>query len=275
MIDKFYTFEGNEPGPTSVILGGVHGNEICGVEAVEQTIQDVALQAGRLIIGIANPKAIELNVRQVEANLNRMFADPAHLSETDLRSYEFDRAQEIRPLLDSASALLDIHASFTPGARPFAICEPNALGVADRLPVDLLVSGFDEVEPGGTDYYMNSIGAVGICVECGYLGDKNTTEVALDSIRSFLVTRGHIEGRQHPVTAQEYIRMTSLYRTITDFTLAKPFGDFEELSDGQLIGTDGELEVRSEGENVIVFARDRPAAEEEAFLLGSYTPSLV
>ncbi len=60
------------PGPTVVILGGVHGNETCGVKALP-ALSQVSLQRGKLILLYGNPLAIEQNVRFVEYNLNRLF----------------------------------------------------------------------------------------------------------------------------------------------------------------------------------------------------------
>jgi predicted deacylase len=138
------------------------------------------------------------------------------------------------------------------------------------LPVDLVVSGFDKIEPGGTDYYMNRVGKIGICVECGYLDDPSSTEIAKQSILAFLKARGHTSGT--PITSpQSYIRMSELYLTKTEnFALEKPFEDFEEIAAGQLIGMDGGEDVRALKDCVILFARNMSKAGEEAFLLGEY-----
>ncbi len=276
MIEGFTRIQGQTEGPTSVILGGVHGNEVCGVEAIDTILPNLNIEHGTLWIGKANLRAIDQNVRSVDANLNRMFVDDEFLSQADKEGYEYRRAQEIKPILQEAGALLDVHASFTPGARPFAICEPNAKDIVSKLPVDLVVSGFDEVEPGGTDYYMNKLGKVGICVECGYLGDPAATGIAIDSIKSFLAVRGHIDqGTPTYGQAQEFIRMYKLYKTKVNFNLDHDFEDFEDVSEGQYLGTDGDEAVQAEQNGIIVFARNRPSAGEEAFLLGRYTDQLV
>lgn len=275
MIDGFYHFEGENAGPTSVILGGVHGDEKCGVEAIDALVSTLKVKSGDVWVGYANLRAIEENERYTEANLNRMFAPPDSLSQQDLTSYEFQRATEIKPILNGADALLDVHASFTPGARPFAICESNAERLVSFLPVDLVVSGFDDVEPGGTDYYMNKLGKIGICVECGYLGDPNTTDIATKSIDAFLKTMGHIDA-DVPMQKieQSYIRMYKLYKTIVNFSLEHAFDDFEEVRKNQVLGVDGDTEVLADRDGIIVFARDMDAANEEAFLLGEFTDSL-
>lgn len=220
-------------------------------------LPDLEIQNGTLWVGLANLSAIDKNVRFVEANLNRMFVDESMLSEQDVDSYEYRRAQEIMPILQQAGVLLDVHASFTSGARPFAICEPNAADITRALLVDLVVSGFDDIEPDGTDYYMNKMGKIGICVECGYLGDPSTTDIAIASIKSFLSARVHIDST-NPLLSyeQEFIRMYKLYKAKTNFTVEHDFAYFEGVTEGQVLGTDGDGNVVADKDGIIVFARN-------------------
>lgn len=169
-MNKPIIIESNQPGPTVVILGGVHGNETCGVEALK-TLHNITIDRGTLILIYGNPQAIEQNVRYVEQNLNRMFCDDAGLTSELKVSYEYQRSREILPYLHAADYSLDLHASFTPDSEPFIICESNALALVQYLPQDRVCYGFTRLEPGGTDGYMNELGKVGICIECGYLAD--------------------------------------------------------------------------------------------------------
>lgn len=270
-MEEMKVIKGEKPGPASVILGGVHGDETCGVVAVQEAIATLAIAKGTVILALGNPRAIEQNTRYTEENLNRMFIDPDTLSPAQKSSYEYQRAAVLKEYLVQADALLDVHASFTPESRPFVICEPNAAGIAEYLPVPLVVSGFDEHEPGGTDYFMNKSGRVGICVECGYLGDQSSFILAREAIMAFLRARGHITGSLSKVT-QQHKRVESLYHTKTDtFRLAKPFRDFEDVSKGDVIGIDGTEEVRAIDNGFMLFARNRSRKGEEAFLFGKNT----
>ncbi|MDP3989214.1 MAG: succinylglutamate desuccinylase/aspartoacylase family protein [bacterium] len=266
ITEDFVRLVGNKPGPTSVILGGVHGDEICGPDAILRVLPDLRIEKGNVLFGFGNPPAIEKRERFLGANLNRMFAD--NLSPEDMISYEYQRAQFMKRYLDEADILLDIHASTNPQSRPFCICESNACNIVQYLPVELVVSGFDEVEPGGTDYYMNKIGKIGICIECGYREKLESVDLAEQAIKVFLGVAGHI-GASFQRQPQKYIKMYRLYKTKTDnFVLAREFGDFEELQAGQLIGTDGLEEIHTDRESVILFPKNKEKEGEEAFLLG-------
>ena len=163
---------------------------------------------------------------------------------------------------------MDVHASRTRRSRRFVISEPSAEGIATFLPFDLVVSGLDRVQAGGTDYYMNKKGKIGICVECGYLGDPRSTGIAEKSIVSFLAARGHTRGVLRP-KKQEHVRMERMYVAAHDnFTLSKRFSDFERVARGQVIGSDGGKSIRAEKDGIILFAGSRQKAGEEAFLLG-------
>ena len=274
MFEGIIQIIGKDQGSTSMILAGVHGNETCGVEAFKKILPNLEIEKGRVLFCYGNPRAIKTNVRFAEVNLNRMFKKDKLLSANERNSYEYKRAQFIKKYLNKAEALLDIHSSFTPNSRAFIICEANAKGLAKYLPADLVVSGFDQAEPGGTDSYMNSIGKIGICIECGYLGDSQAVEIAEKSIFAFFKARGHITNDIRP-HKQSYTRIYYLYMTKTNkFNLVKSFDDFEEISKGQIIGIDGTQKIRAKKAGIILFAINSQKIGDEAFLLGEKKNSL-
>lgn len=269
MTDQFIKIIGKRPGPKSVILGGVHGNETCGVKALEKLLPNLKIDCGEVWFGFGNPRAIEANTRFVERDLNRMF-DDNNLSLSDKDCYEYSRAQFIKQYLDHSSALLDIHASITPSSKPFSICEKNADSIVKYMPVDIIVSGFDRHEPGGTDYYMNKIGGIGVCVECGYLDDPASDRRAEEAIYAFLKARGHIPN-DLASRKQKQVEIYELYKTKTNnFKLIKPFSDFEGVEAGQVIGFDEHEPIVAPQDSVILFAKNRTSPGSEAFLLGKH-----
>ncbi len=267
MREDIIRITGKNPGPKSIVLVGVHGNERPSTEALEDLLPTLAIEAGEVLFGYGNPRAIETNQRFIDANLNRVFKNDAALTEKERTSYEYERAQFLKPYLQEAGALLDVHASRTPHSRPFIICEKNAKDIVSFLPIDLVTTGFSAIEAGATDGYMDSIGNIGICVEVGYIDDPASVRTAEKSIIAFLKARGHLPI-DLPKTQLSYMHMYDIYLTKTNFVLSKSFDDFEEVAAGQLIGTDGGKEVRAEKNAVIVFARNQTGPHEEAFILG-------
>ncbi len=268
-LENIIIIKGAEDGPVSMILAGVHGNEKSGVHALEKILPNLVIKKGSLIIAYGSPEALRKNVRYIDANLNRMFKPIEQLTALERMSYEFKRAEELKPYLDKAGALLDIHTNMTPGSIPFVICEQNAIEIIKYFPVDIVVSGFDTVEQGGSDYYMNTHGKIGICLEAGYIDDPRSVEIAEESIQRFISVRGHDSTITLYECDQQKIHIDSLYTTQTDsFILNKDFQNFEKIVKGQLIGTDGNKEIKAEDDCIILFARNRYKTGEEAFLLG-------
>lgn len=254
------------PGPTVLILGGVHGNEGCGVKAIEE-IKTWKIQKGTVMLEIGNPEAVKRNVRYTEENLNRMFLPEDMMTEETKQSYEYTRAQYLKTLMSQADILIDIHASNTPESIPFVIAEESAKSIISQLPVLISCSGFDTFQPGGTDYYMNSLGKIGICIECGYTKDDRSTETAINSVKALLVAQGMIPGNINR-SPQKQLRVFQQYYTCTDsFILTKNCEDFEFFPVDTLIGYDGETAVYASQDSYILFARNRKKAGEEAFLL--------
>jgi len=264
----FLHIKGKQPGEISVILAGVHGNEVCGIKAIEELLPTLAINNGEVIIGWGNPRAIEKCSRQFQANLNRMFKDKKEILKADRSSFEYDRAQLIKLYLNQASALLDIHACSTPNSRPFIICEKNAREIVQYLPFNLIVSGFDRIQPGGTDYYMNKIGRVGICIECGYGFDVRAVDLAKKSVTAFLQIRGHVDGKKSPRRYRKK-RMEIFYMHVTknNFRVKTKLPDFSKIQSGQIVGYDGDEAIKCDRDCRLLFATNRSKANEEAFIL--------
>lgn len=274
-VDGVYTLVGSKPGKTLTIIGGVHGDEICGIKALEEIISSISIDSGRVHFVYGNLRAIKLNKRQVEMNLNRAFRLEGMLLKKERQSYERQRALEIMSFLDESDALLDVHSSNTPASVPFIICEPHSFEVASHLPFNIRSYGWDVVHPGGTDYYMNRKGKIAICVECGHHLDPRAPQLAKDSIMIFLHIMGVINGSvpSREIINQRIIYAREIYFSKVNFTPFREFAEFELLSEGELIGVDGNSYILSPKNSCIIFPRKRDNPGEEAFVLGEEVSS--
>jgi succinylglutamate desuccinylase len=269
MTDEVIEKKGPQPGPINMVIVGTHGNEMCGVQVLEELLPTLQIESGTVYFAYGNPRAIEENVRFVEKNLNRMYKPKNELTDEEKNSYEYNRAIYLQEYLNRSESVLDIHASTNPKSRPFIICEKNAECIYPSLPVDTVVYGFDENEPGGTDYYMNRIGKIGICVECGYLGDEASSVKARESILQFLSLHGHITYPRTTEKTPKRFQIHTLYLTKTNhFRLRKEFSDFQVVAQGEEIGVDGEEAVTCDRDSIILFPHNADKIGQEVFLLG-------
>lgn len=269
-MDQIILKQGKKEGHTSVVLAGVHGNEKCGVNALDLILPDLEIECGKVYFIYGNPEAIKLNKRFTEYNLNRAFGDPTNYSEEIRESYEYKRSLVIKKYLDEASALLDIHSAARP-TEPFIFCESVSFETACMLPEDFkrIVSGSDDVEPGATDGYMSQRNKIGLCIECGQHDAVHVTDLATRSIFSFLKARKHISGETKIQKNRVHAKLTYAYYTKTDsFILTKDFDDFTEVTKGEIIGKDGDLNVCAPFTGLIVFARNCEKKNTEGFLMG-------
>lgn len=271
VMQEITKFVGRKLGPTSVVMVGVHGNEFPGIVAMRKVLETVTVERGTVYFIVANPAAVKVRTRKIGFNLNRLFKEEGLLSHDQKQSPEGYRVKYLKQYLNKAVVLLDVHSSETKGSPPFVICEPNGFEIAKHLPFDMVVSGFDQVIPGGTDEYMNRKGRIGICVECGYLGDPATISLSQRAIEDFLVIMGHTlpsDEKPDRRTNQRRIRLTSIYHNKSaPFKLQKPWADFEKVRKGEMIGVDGEKPVLAEEDFLILFPDDCPTAGEEAFYI--------
>ena len=176
-----------------------------------------------------NERAIELKVRQLGMNLNRAFLPDELLSEAQKATYEYVRSREMMDVMSTCDATLDVHSSPTAGSPVFAICEPNAFAIVENFPCSIRCSGFDAVEPGSTEYSMNSIGKVGVGVECGNHADPQAFERAKACAYAFLAHFGMVDVPTRKIAQASY-RAASKYLTKTDsFKVVRRFADFERI----------------------------------------------
>jgi succinylglutamate desuccinylase len=255
------------PGKTVAIFGGVHGNERIGVEAVRWAVQNIELTRGALFLVEANPPAIEANKRAIAKNLNRCF-----LSGNAGEMYEDQRARELMTILDQCDALLDIHASNNPRATPFVICEDESFPLARTLDFPIVSTGWDAVEPGATDGYMLRAGKIGICVECGFVGDaEHNLPRAQDTIHRFLAHYGLVDEvvpEQH--VKQRLIRVYEVaHKKHANTSFTKHFADFEPLVAGEVFAQDGDIEYVGKANDCIIFPHADQPIGAEIFVLGT------
>src|SRR5437773_1296890 len=106
-----HSFQAVQPGPRLLILGGVHGNEICGPLAVKKIVATfengkIELKQGSVtFIPVCNPQAYAEDKRFIEHNLNRSFRRHA-----TPRLYEEKLQNALAPYLENCDVLLDIHS---------------------------------------------------------------------------------------------------------------------------------------------------------------------
>jgi predicted deacylase len=226
-VDYVHLLDSRAPGPTVMVQALTHGNELCGALALDALLRDPPkVRRGRLIVSFANVAAYERfdpanpNVsRFVDEDLNRVWADEVLDGPRD--SAEIRRARELRPFVDSADLLLDIH-SMTEPCRPLMVCgtqDKNAAYARELgMPADLLIdtghpAGLRMVERGGFGDPASPRRA--LLIECGQHWERASADVAQDALMRFLALTGVVDAAWalartalEPPPAQRVVRVT-------------------------------------------------------------------
>jgi predicted deacylase len=197
-VDWVHVFDSGRPGANVLVQALTHGNEICGAIALDWLLAEgFRPRGGRLTLAFANVAAFArfdpsepFASRLVDEDYNRVWSDAVLFGPGD--TVELRRARKLRPFVDAAERVLDIHSMSEP-CRPLMVCgtvEKN-VAFARRLgvPGDLLI---DTGHPAGMR--MVDRGAFGdpqspklaLLIECGQHWERAAAEVAIDALVRFL-----------------------------------------------------------------------------------------
>ena len=304
---KSVQYAGRSAGPKLIVLGAVHGNEICGTRAIERVLAE--LDAGTLVIEtgrvtfvpVTNALAYAKGQRAGDRNLNRALQPTA-----SPREFEDHVANWLCPLLAAHEVLLDLH-SFHGAGQPFVLLGPHdnagplepfaqaareealvrGLGVgravdgwlqtyADgvarrraRAASDVAALEMDPRYGIGTTEYMRSVGGCALTLECGAHDDPQSIEVGYRAIRNVLAMLQLTADAQPP---QQRIEGLSLVQVVDRLdagdTFAREWRSFDALREGELIGTRaGGSELRAPHDGWIVFPFAAALPGQEWFYL--------
>ena len=230
--ENIFNFTSNKEGLNVAVLAGVHGDEKSGIIAIKDIVENFEINSGNVIFIICNQKAIDENKRYIDENLNRCFLK----DKIKTNSYEENIANDLKEIISQCDICLDLHNSTSVESEPFIICERNATKYLDSINCKKVCYGFDINEPGGTDYYMNMNNKIGICVECGYLGDENLDFVR-NVISNFLSKTKNLEVTKYLIyNNKEFFELEEAYTSDEECEIYLNFKDFEYIEKNMLIG---------------------------------------
>jgi predicted deacylase len=271
--DFIHTFESGAPGPHVLVNALTHGNEICGAIVVERLLREgVRPVRGKLTLAFANVAAFmrfdptnPYATRFVDEDFNRVWSKAVLDGRGD--TVELRRARELRPFVEAADFLLDIHSMLEP-SPPVMICGPLDKGIRFAFDVGIpehIVS--DTGHANGTR--MRDFGGFGdasspknaLLVECGQHWERSAERVAWQTTWRFLrhlrVVDPALAARQidpAPAAPQRLVRVTEAVIAHTpSFRFAKSFSGMEVVPrQGDVIAWDGDQAVLAPYDNCVL-----------------------
>jgi len=271
--DYVHTFDSGKAGPHVLVNALTHGNEICGAIVVDRLLRRGLRPArGRLTLAFANIAAFErfdpanpYASRFVDEDFNRVW-NPRTLDGTGA-SVELARARELRPFVEAADYLLDIHSMLEP-SPPVMICGPLDKGIRFAFEVGVpenIVS--DTGHSNGTR--MRDFGGFGdpqspknaLLVECGQHWERNAERIAWQTTWRFLRRLEAVTAEEAareieaaPPPRQRLIRVTeAVIANSPAFRFARNFSGLEVVERrGDVIAWDGDEPVRAPYDNCVL-----------------------
>lgn len=179
-----HVFDADAPGPTAVMQAGIHGDEVAGVHALQEMLEEgVRPTHGRLIVvPVMNPAAYRARKRMPEGglDLNRCFPGDAEAPELERRLAR----RFLDLMLDEKPAVVaTLHESwkrYDPAVNP-SFGQTIVYGVEPRPPIidrvlqrlNARFTGDKEhfdpqyfpVATSSTEIIVEACGCVGLCIE--------------------------------------------------------------------------------------------------------------
>lgn len=291
-IPYVVSVDSGTPGPHAVITALVHGNELSGAWALIAMLeQKIKPNRGRLSMAFVNVQALlHFNPRQPKASrfldhdFNRLW-DRGRLDSRE-RSRELDRARELRPLIESADWLLDLH-SMQHDAEPLMLS-----GIAQKGRHLARAMGYPRLivaDAGhGNGARMRDFGAfadvnrpeTAMLIECGQHWAKSSIEIAITSCRQFLSAINMMEvphldrlGRQPKPAPQQIIEVTDAMTVKKGpFRFSRSVKGLDVISKaGTIIAYDGDMPVATPYDDcVLIMPSQRLSRGLTAVRLGRF-----
>ncbi|WP_229112329.1 succinylglutamate desuccinylase/aspartoacylase domain-containing protein [Halapricum desulfuricans] len=182
--------------PSVAVVGAIHGDEPCGVTAIDRLLASEPPIERPVKLIVANERALAAEQRYCEEDLNRAFP-----GDTDGSTHESRLAAELAAELDGCTTLA-LHSTQS-YEEPFAIVRRaggRSEELARRLPVEAIV----ETGPFDDGRLFQSVETL-VEVEAGYQGSTVAADNATRVVREFLRATGvladqpPLEPREHEV----------------------------------------------------------------------------
>ena len=276
-IPYVHRFDSGRAGPHALICALTHGNELCGALALDWLLRrDPRPLRGSLTLAFMNVDAYRTfdpaqpsASRFLDEDMNRLWAPD--VLDGRRRSRELARARMLRPVVDAADRLLDLHSMQLEGP-PLTLCgtapQGRALAIDIGQPRHVVADPGHRAGPRMRDYGgfgRPGDGRAALLVECGQHWRRATVEVAIDVCLRFLRTLGLVDagfadGRATgPVPPPIVIEVDGPVTIETDrFRFTVPWQGMEVVPRaGTVIGFDGDRPVATPFDDCVLIMPSR------------------
>jgi len=264
-VDYVHELDSGLQGPEVLVTALVHGNEYSGAMALDAFLASgIRPRKGRITAAFCNvaafagfdPGSPDAS-RFVDEDFNRVWS--LERLDGSGRSSELERARALRPFVERATYLLDLHSMHEP-------CEPllvtgllqrnidfaQSLGLGAQVIVDaghedgVRMRDFDRLaDPARSE--------IALLLEAGQHWDPSSLQTARNALMRFLVASGVIESGDVPPgwTLPDAPAPRPLVVTHRIVAKSMAFRFVQDFRGGEVIARAGELIARDGGEPIV------------------------
>ena len=271
-----WTVPGDEEGPVLVVFAGIHGNETAGLHAIDSVATNLldtdADLNGTLYSITGNMRALEMGVRYIDTDLNRLWENGSHQSQysssgTVNHTVEYKESLEIKRAVEwiiekhsgkaSKFIFIDLHTTSSESCAFILI--NDTLGnreLARKFPVPQIL-GFEENIRGTLLSYINNIGYLSLGFEAG----AHTNEASVERSKAFLYLALHWLGilQLSEANVKAFERQLDIHPDVPD--------SYYEVNYHKIVDDPTKFEMKSGFQNFDIIEKGTPLARENGELI--------
>jgi succinylglutamate desuccinylase len=260
-----------------IVIGGMHGNEISGIEAIQHVISRLKdnpdwIKKGEIYFLKGNLSALKTGERFVDKDLNRLWQEK-YINQEDYTLADIKDLQGLHTLIDkicrgdySRCTLLDLH-TFSAQSGIFCIPSQNqkSLDLASSFHIPF-IEKLSSSLPGTALAYYGDKGMSSIVVEGGTHGSKRATENLEAAIWHLLAYKGIVsddleivknsrmklqkEGEIYPY----HLELTYRYQLDDSrfFSMKKGYYNFKKIKEKEVLAKHYDQEIESPHEGFML-----------------------
>lgn len=300
------SFTGQKKGPMLICFGGMHGNELAGVQALDIIFKLLEIEpqanpefefCGHFIGIHGNLTALDEGKRFIEKDLNRLWTDHnvARIRKAPLDDLNTEE-KEVREIIDIVCneiqkyqpdkiVMLDLHTTTAHGGIfSIATDDPESVRIAIELHAPV-IKGMLEGIKGTTLHYFrpenfNEREVVGVAFESGQHDDPLSVNRAIAAVINCMRTIGcvkaeHVENRHDKLLIDfsknlPKVSELILCHSITEedqFEMLPNFQNFQEIHKGELLAHDKKGPIYAQSDGLILMPLYQPQGDDGFFLI--------
>lgn len=286
------TYDSGLDGPLVLAIGGIHGNEPSGVQAIEAVLEQLRRHhpplRGRFVGLAGNIAALRARRRYIDQDLNRCFRHEIVKAPSVAENVEHRELAALVSLIGEYAAghddvcFVDCHTTSSPSVPYLSVnAHPPSLIMMEDFPLHTVI-GLERSIPGCCGEFLNDLDYRGFTFEAGQHDAKSSRDYHQATIWLLLAREGGLQlpdpsfiDRQETLLrralgeAKRHFELAAHYRIAANenFRMRPGFKNFDKVSKEQPLADNDDGPIRSPADGRILMPLYQSEGDDGFFLL--------